>query len=97
MEIAVLVIVAAASAVAVLQPVFQPPPATAVDFDGAPATPEARESAMADLEPELARYRAALLAGTLCMRCGQANPGDSRFCYECGRPLRAKEQPAEAP
>jgi hypothetical protein len=87
MEIAVLLIIAVAAAVAVLQPIVQPPPPGDVDFDGAPATPEAQRAAANALEPELSRYREAVRAGTVCGRCGQANPADSRFCFECGKPL----------
>ncbi len=39
------------------------------------------------IEREVLRYRAALRAGTLCPRCGQANPADSAFCSDCGRKL----------
>ena len=41
----------------------------------------------ATVEEDIARYRAALRADTVCARCGQANPGDARYCYECGRTL----------
>lgn len=40
-----------------------------------------------DVEREILRYRAAVRAGTLCRRCGQANPADSAFCFECGAAL----------
>lgn len=90
MEIAVFVIIAAAAAVAVLQPLIQPPAPADIDFEGTPATPEAQRAAVEALEPELARYREAVRAGTVCTRCGQANPSDSRFCFECGKPLAAK-------
>ena len=43
------------------------------------------------LEAEIARYRAALTAGTRCSRCGEANPGDAKFCGECGKALPASE------
>jgi hypothetical protein len=43
----------------------------------------------ASVEEEIARYRAAVRADTVCRRCGQANPAGSRFCSECGRPLSA--------
>ncbi|MGH7501321.1 MAG: zinc-ribbon domain-containing protein [Longimicrobiales bacterium] len=89
MEIAVLVIIGAAAAVAVLQPVFRPPAVEAIDFEGAPATAEARIAALQRIEPELQRYREAVRSGTVCSRCGQANPAGSRFCYECGRRLAA--------
>ena len=41
------------------------------------------------IEDEIARYRVAVRAETLCARCGQANPAGSRYCYECGRSLPA--------
>jgi hypothetical protein len=40
-----------------------------------------------DLEREVLRYRTAVRAGTVCRKCGQANPADSAFCFECGAPL----------
>ena len=43
--------------------------------------------AVDSVEDEVARYRVALRANTLCGRCGQANPADAKFCYECGRRL----------
>ncbi len=43
----------------------------------------------ATVEEEVLRYREAVRAGTVCKRCGQANPTAARFCYECGRPLAA--------
>jgi hypothetical protein len=39
------------------------------------------------LDVDLARYREALRAGTVCPRCRQANVPESRFCSECGREL----------
>ena len=46
------------------------------------------DSASADpLESEVQRYRAAMRAGTLCRKCGQANPADGIYCYECGERL----------
>jgi hypothetical protein len=41
----------------------------------------------ADIEAEVARYRAALRAGTVCRKCGQANPEGSVFCADCGARL----------
>jgi ribosomal protein L40E len=43
--------------------------------------------AMNDIEREVLRYRTAVRAGTVCRKCGQANPADSRFCFECGAQL----------
>jgi ribosomal protein L40E len=39
------------------------------------------------VEDEIARYRTAVRADTLCSRCGQANPADAKYCHECGRSL----------
>lgn len=39
------------------------------------------------LDAQVARYREALRAGTVCERCEQANPPGSRYCSECGRAL----------
>ena len=41
----------------------------------------------AELDDDVARYRDAVAAGTVCARCRAANPAGSRFCTECGRPL----------
>lgn len=41
----------------------------------------------AELEADIRRYREALAAGTVCPRCRHPNPGDARFCAECGRAL----------
>ena len=40
-----------------------------------------------ELELEVQRYRAAVRAGTICRKCGQANPADGAFCFECGARL----------
>jgi len=39
------------------------------------------------IEREVLRYREALRAGTLCARCGQANPPGSAYCADCGKRL----------
>jgi hypothetical protein len=44
-----------------------------------------------DVELEVQRYRAAVRAGTVCTKCGQANPADSKFCFECGAALPLAE------
>jgi hypothetical protein len=44
-----------------------------------------------DVAAEVARYRDALRAGTLCHRCAEANDAGSRFCARCGGAL-APEQ-----
>ena len=65
------------------------------EFEGAPpahasqpAAPTAGESSPSDaIEAEILRYRAAVRAGTVCGKCGQANPAGSVYCYECGSRL----------
>ena len=62
--------------------------------DAAPASDVSAVPAAGDgdeLELEVQRYRAALRAGTLCSKCGQANPADSRFCFDCGAALPLQE------
>ena len=39
------------------------------------------------IEAEVMRYREAVRAGTVCRKCGQANPADSLYCFECGARL----------
>ncbi|MGH7447274.1 MAG: hypothetical protein ACRELT_06920 [Longimicrobiales bacterium] len=39
------------------------------------------------VEFEVLRYRAAVRAGTVCGKCGQANPAGSAYCFECGARL----------
>jgi hypothetical protein len=74
------------------------PPAAAANtvapMAAGPATPAgpapvapAEAAGADDVEPEVARYRAALRAGTLCRKCGQANPEGSVFCADCGTRL----------
>jgi hypothetical protein len=41
----------------------------------------------AELDAEVARVRAALSTNTVCARCAEANPPESRFCMRCGRRL----------
>ncbi len=55
--------------------------------------PEAEDTAGAEveLEEEIARVRASLAEGPFCSDCGQRNPSGSRFCAECGSPLKTPE------
>lgn len=43
------------------------------------------------LDADVARYREALRAGTVCRRCRAANPAGSRYCSECGQELGPAE------
>ena len=49
---------------------------------------EGHTVAVDDIEREVLRYRTAVRAGTICRKCGQANPADSLFCFECGAQLQ---------
>lgn len=63
------------------------PDAAAADDAGA-ATPASGESAGDEaIEQEVLRYREAVRADTVCGKCGQANPPDSAYCFECGARL----------
>ena len=39
------------------------------------------------LELEVQRYRVAVRSGTVCRKCGQANPAASVYCFDCGERL----------
>jgi ribosomal protein L40E len=77
-----------------------PTGATVPDAPAEPAVPDARAQSRPEaagspdalerddaLEHDVARYRAALRAGTICRKCGEANPPGSRFCADCGSDL----------
>jgi len=59
--------------------------------------PSAQDTVADDLEQEIAAYRAALRAGTLCGRCGSANPEVAFFCAACGRRLESERGEEAAP
>jgi hypothetical protein len=82
MEIIVVMLIAVLAVGAVLLPLVRRRGAETLDAPVAVADDAA-------LEAEIAEYRAALRAGTLCARCGYPNPAGSRFCAECGRALDA--------
>jgi hypothetical protein len=70
----------------VLRPLLRP---STADYDWDGTQSEARRAErVAAIEREVLRFREALRAGTVCTRCSQANPPGSRFCGDCGRPLR---------
>jgi ribosomal protein L40E len=75
-----------------------PTGATAPDVPAEPTVPDAqaqsRQAAPAPGDPveaEVARYREALRAGTICRKCGEANPPGSRFCADCGADLPVED------
>lgn len=80
MDLLLVLLVAAAGGAAVLWPVYRP---------GAPSRRPAPLPALDDdsLDREVARYREALRAGTVCARCRFASPPGSRFCADCGNRL----------
>ncbi|MGH7481179.1 MAG: zinc-ribbon domain-containing protein [Longimicrobiales bacterium] len=80
MEIVIAVLIAGAAVAMVIAPLARGPRRVRSGLDPGLADEVA-------LDREIARYRAALRGGTLCLDCGRANPDDSRFCAECGRRL----------
>ncbi len=59
------------------------------EVGGAPPEQDNMED---DLEREIAAYRIALRAGTLCDRCGSANVAEALFCGTCGKPLEPERE-----
>lgn len=59
--------------------------------------PKAQDTLAEDLEREIAAYRAALRAGTLCDRCGSANLEVALFCAACGGHLESERGEEAAP
>jgi hypothetical protein len=93
MDLVIIIVLGLAACAAVAVPFFRrhhvellADPAAAPGVDAQPPNP----TALAELEEEIAHYRTALRAGTICDRCGRANREASRFCAECGRPLRRR-------
>ncbi len=89
MEILIAVLMATAAMAAVLVPFLARDRAARAAPDAAAALDDRA------IEAEIARYREALRAGTVCVRCTFANPPGSRFCADCGR-LLAEPGAAEA-
>jgi hypothetical protein len=81
MEIIVVLLIVVAAVAAVLVPLVRRGGDEPLETPGTPSLDDA------SLEAEVVRYRAALRSGSLCRRCGEANPGGSRFCAACGRAL----------
>ena len=96
MEIIVMIAIGLIVAVYILRPLSRSQPPGLYDWDGSKAD-ELAEHRRADIERDVMLYREALRAGTVCTRCGQANKTDSRFCADCGRPLRNARQPEAEP
>jgi hypothetical protein len=82
MEALVIIVMVLAAVAAVIYPLLRRSGTEPLDPAGsAPPDDDA-------LEREVARYRAALRAGTLCRRCGAAKREGSRYCAECGRRIQ---------
>ena len=64
-------------------------PSESPPVDGAPEYAVAASDARDVIEEEIARYRAALKAGTACPECRHVNEPGSRFCATCGFSLAA--------
>lgn len=98
MDTIVLVLIGAAALVAVGFPLLRArrpmaaPGAYSSVFSatdrGASSAPVARYADDAAIDAAVERYRVALRAGTICDRCRQANPPESRFCADCGHGIR---------
>lgn len=87
MQVIIIVLVAVAAVGAVIYPMLSS--GRGRDFS---RTPPAEGP---DLDAAVERYRASLRAGTLCLRCGWANPAGSAYCSDCGEPLIAAELPLQ--
>ena len=99
MEMLIIGVVALAAFAAVLLPLFRRRPGVGdeTEFENippassGPAAPAATASPPTegddDIEAEVMRYREAVRAGTVCRKCGQANPVGSAYCFECGARL----------
>lgn len=88
MELIVVLLIAGAAVAAVMVPLLRTGPVHDPGLEDAAGERMPRPAAGAR-EAEIERYRHALRAGTVCRRCGRANPDDSRYCAECGRRLPA--------
>jgi hypothetical protein len=90
-EIMIVVLVGVAAVGAVLYPLLRADSVTqgSGDMEPLPRSDASAASTSPDesIQDEVASYREALRAGTVCDRCLQANPEGSRFCCECGRQL----------
>jgi hypothetical protein len=81
MEILIIAVIVAVAVAAVIHPLVQRSATEPLE------APEPEQIDRAALESEVQRYRAALREGTLCRRCGEANPAGSQYCAQCGRAL----------
>lgn len=96
MEIAVVLVLTAAAIAAVIWPLLRSD-AGAPDPGDVPGAAPAEGLTMVEIEREVARYREALRARTVCPHCAQANPPGSRFCSDCGRRLSPADTRSPVP
>ena len=95
MDVVVIALIAVVVVAAVAWPLLRGGPASDPHLDPDPSVLEATDAKSAgaigspELEREILQYRDALRAGTVCPRCTTANPADSRFCAQCGKPISA--------
>ena len=82
------VLVGVAALAAVFYPLMRSDTTPSGDVD-VPVARDASAEASPDenIDAEIAQYRDALHAHTICDRCLQANPAGSKYCFECGRTL----------
>ncbi|HEX7117179.1 MAG TPA: zinc ribbon domain-containing protein [Longimicrobiales bacterium] len=83
MDTLILVLIAVLGAGAVLAPLFSAGRGARRPAGIVPALDDEA------IDREVARYREAVRADTVCGRCRYANPAGSRFCADCGTPLPA--------
>lgn len=86
MQITIIIVLGLIVAAYVLIPLTRNRAVVTYDWDGSEAGLRRAERREA-IEAEVQVYRAAMRAGTLCPRCGNANAAGSRFCADCGRKL----------
>jgi hypothetical protein len=89
MEILVVFLITAIAVTAVVLPLVRGRGTTRDPELDAPEGTTRTVRQAGEVEREIQRYRVSLSAGTVCRRCGRANPEGSRFCSECGRRLPA--------
>ena len=87
MDIAIVLVLIAVAIGAVMWPLLRRDAGAPDPADAAGAAPNGLT--FDEIDREVARYRDALRAGTVCGRSAQPNPPGSRFCSDYGRPLRA--------
>jgi hypothetical protein len=103
MESLLIIVIGLAAAAAVAYPLVRSTNgASDPHLDPDPSIVEATDARSAgavgapEVEREIMRYREAVRAGTVCGRCRAANREGSRFCSDCGQPLKPTTRRAGA-